>query len=218
MGLATADPPIVLYAASSLCADPRYPALDGGLLIACDKRRLPTVRLHPETLDKSETETPHSWPSHPILLPHPRPLSPVAQLQAGVAWVANGKADDADLWWLGSDAGAPVILDGGPGDQHHPIASGDWLAWVSAGEIAIWNTATGEKRRIPTNTGFNAAPTIDGELLCWEVRTQDDIDIHCNDKFIIARPGHQTHPIRVGERLFFRENDRLMSARKKGSP
>jgi hypothetical protein len=131
----------------------------------------------------------------------------------GTVWVSDGQRDDADLWWRPGNIGQPRPLDSGPGDQHHPINSGAWLAWVSRGQIELWNTVTETRKTLPVHTGFYSAPTIDGGVLCWESRGPQDIDIICSDGLNVSRPGHQTHPLRWHDALFFREAGRLMVLR-----
>jgi hypothetical protein len=213
LGLAQAAPPTVLYAASNPCANYRYPAIDGDWLIACDKRQQPTVRIDLHTMARADTDKPHRWPIAPALMPPPRAGTRVIQMAIGTVWVSDGQRDDADLWWRPGNIGQPRPLDSGPGDQHHPINSGAWLAWVSRGQIELWNTVTETRKTLPVHTGFYSAPTIDGGVLCWESRGPQDIDIICSDGLNVSRPGHQTHPLRWHDALFFREAGRLMVLR-----
>ena len=137
-----------------------------------------------------------------------------AATHAGVGWVADSANQDADLWWYDATTSTSSILDGGAGDQHHPIADGPWLMWVSDGDIHLWNTETHARQHIPTETGFNASPTLSNGVACWETRRERhqsrDIDIVCSDGVHVDMPGHQTHPQRWGRHLLFRDQGQLM--------
>ena len=211
LGISQAEPPTVLYTASAPCADHRYPRLAGDWLVVCDKRRRPTERIHMVTGERETLSEPHTWPRAETVSIPARAGTGSASTPAGLAWVADGPGDDADLWWRPDDTGLPRPLDVGPGDQHHPVSSGDWLAWVSSGQIKLWNTASGEQRVIDASTGFNATPSLYGALVCWETRGTKDIDIACSDGAEVKRPGHQTHPQRWRDTLIFRENGRVFS-------
>ncbi|MGB0638755.1 MAG: hypothetical protein ACPGTU_05450 [Myxococcota bacterium] len=128
----------------------------------------------------------------------------------GIAWISAGNDGDTDLWWTPIDAAIPRPIDVGPTPQRHVQASGDWIAWTSGDTIKMWNTRTDERDSIEAKTGFNAPISLWEDVVCWEERGPNDIDIHCSDGEMIIREGHQTHPHRWNQWLMFRENDQVM--------
>lgn len=203
-------PPLPLYAASKPCADERFPRIDGDELVACDEQRRPTTRIQlptrtvlagqPVPVDKSLTE----------LRPPPLMGTTIATTaNGGVAWVTEGNKHDREVWWRSSPNEPARPLDVGPGDQHHAIAAGVHVAWVSNGDIKMWNSATDERQTISANTGFNGPPSLFSGIVCWEHRSPSDVDIHCSDGMKLVRTGHQTHPYRYDDTLFFREDGLL---------
>jgi len=91
------------------------------------------------------------------------------------------------------------------------VASDDWLAWVSFSDVKLWNTKTGERRKIDAGTGFNSPPALGNGIACWEFRAEADIDIACSNSFRLSRDGHQTQPHILAGRLLFRERGTLLS-------
>lgn len=215
LGLANAEPPTVHHQASNTCADHRYPRVVDGTLVACDKMRRPVLEVDLQAGRTIERDTPHRPPRLDHLTPAQRAGTLSAQTPAGLAWVTHGPQDDADIWWAPSDGTPPRPLDVGPGDQHHPIAFGDWLGWVSFSDVKLWNTATGERRKLTAETGFNGPPALGDDIVCWETRGKTDVDLACSDGFELSREGHQTHPQILGDRLLFRERGVLLSVRLK---
>ena len=89
---------------------------------------------------------------------------------------------------------------------------------MSFSDVKLWNTVTGERKKIPAGTGFNAPPAIGENIACWEVRSDDSVDIACSNGFRLSRKGHQTHPQILGDRLLFRERGVLLSVRLEAIP
>lgn len=211
LSLAHAEPPTVHHQASNTCADHRYPRVIDGVLVACDKMRRTLLEVDLDAGRVTERPKPHRPPVLDHLKPKQRAGTLSAETPAGLAWVTHGPQDDADIWWAPSDQTPPRPLDVGPGDQHHPVAFGDWLAWVSFSDIKVWNTATGERKKLIAGTGFNSPPALGDAIACWETRAESDVDIVCSDGFELRRTGHQTNPQILGERLLFRERGVLLS-------
>jgi len=208
--VAWAGPPVPLYAASKPCSDSRYPLVDGDELIACGKRRQPTTRIKLPERTVLHDQPVQEYPSQLNLMPSPVMGTSVATTaNGGVAWVTEGNKNDREVWWRPSPSEPARPLDVGPGDQHHAIAAGVHVAWVSSGNIKVWNTATDERRTISASTGFNAQPSLYSDVVCWEHRNSTDVDIHCSDGTKLQRTGHQTHPYRYADTLFFREDGLL---------
>ena len=218
LGLAEAGPPTVHHQASQACIDHRYPRVVDGQLIACDKMRRTVLEVNLVGGKISERSTPHQPPTLDHLKPAQRAGTLPAQATTGLAWVTNGPQDDADVWWAPSDGSPPRPLDVGPGDQHHPVAFGEWLAWVSFSDLKLWNTLTGERRKINAGTGFNAPPALGDGVACWETRGATSVDIECSNGRTLVRDGHQTHPQILGERLLFRERGVLLSVDLRAKP
>jgi len=186
--------------------------------MACDKRRRTMLEVDLDAGVVVRRTTAHHPPKLEHLNPKPRPGTLSAQTPTGLAWVSHGPQDDADIWWAPSDGTPPRPLDVGPGDQHHPVAYGDWLAWVSFSDIKMWNTATGERKKLTASTGFNSPPSLGDGIACWEVRGAEDVDLRCSNGFSLSRPGHQTYPQILGARLLFREHGRLLSIQIQDAP
>jgi hypothetical protein len=128
----------------------------------------------------------------------------------GIAWISDGNDGDTDLWWTPIDKAVPSPIDVGPTHQRHVQASGDWIAWTSGEHIKLWNTVTDERDSLEVKTGFNAPISLWENIVCWEERGPNDIDIRCSDGEIIDRVGHQTHPQRWDQWLLFRERGQVM--------
>ncbi len=124
-----------------------------------------------------------------------------------VAWVVDAGAAGADIWWVSLAGGTPEPLAEGPGDQHHVIAQGRWLAWIAPEGAVILDTLSGERQVHPAQTGFSAGLTLWQGVACWETREGADVDIACSDGHTIDGPGHQHHPSRWGQWLLYREQD-----------
>ena len=211
VGLALAEVPQVHYAASEPCRDHRYPMVSGQEVIVCNDRQQPALAFDPATGRTTPLPALHRRPAADDLSPRPRMGSTPTRTPDILIWETDGPSDDADLWMQRVDAQERRGLDVGPGDQHHAVSSGYWIAWVSQGSIKLWNTKTGMRKKVAAVTGFNAPPALQGDWICWEFRSQSDIDLRCSNGFELRRPGHQTHPMLLGNRLLFREEGRLMS-------
>jgi len=125
-----------------------------------------------------------------------------------IAWTqaADVPEEGVDLWWLDAAAGSdPLPLATGPGDQRHVVASGQWLAWVDDGDVVLRSVSTGEERRLPARTGFQAPPSLWRDTVCWEERGPRDLDIRCSDGWTVAASGHQEWPSRWDDRLLYRQ-------------
>lgn len=133
----------------------------------------------------------------------------VAVANDGVAWIAAGLKGFREVWWKGHAHPLPRPLEIGAADPHHPVTDGQRIAWVSRGSIKVFDPSTDDQRRVDANTGFNAPPSFDRGVLCWEERTDEDVDIACSDGIALRRTGHQTRPIRTQHRLFFIEQGLL---------
>jgi len=184
--------------------------VDKGTLIVCDKTQQPTLAFDPKSGRIESLGKPHRMGVQVPLQPSPRIGGRTAATSQVLVWETHGPGDDSDLWLQRIQAQERRGLDVGPGDQHHPVSSGPWIAWVDRGNIKLWNTQTDEKEIIKTKTGFHAPPTIHGNTACWEFRHIDDIDLRCSNGYHLDRPGHQTHPLLLDNLLLFRENGRLM--------
>jgi len=211
LGLAAAEPPAVHHRASRPCIDHRFPMVIGDVVVVCDDMRRASLVMDLETGVVKDRTHQHALPKLSGQRPIARAGTVTAGTPAGTAWVTQGPQDDADIWWAPSDGSPPRPLDVGPGDQHHPIASNDWLAWVSFSDIKLWNTATGERRKIAADTGFYSPPALHNDLVCWEVRGDADLDIDCSNGQSVRRVGHQTRPQLLSGHLLFREKGLLMS-------
>jgi hypothetical protein len=207
---AWAGPPVPLYAASKPCADAQFPLVAGDELIACGKRRQPTTRIKLPERTVLQDQPIYERPNRLGLEPPPLMGTSVATTaNGGVAWVTEGNKHDREVWWRPSPSEPPRPLDVGPGEQHQAIAAGVHVAWVASGDIKVWNTATDERQTISAHTGFNAPPSLYSGVVCWEHRGPADVDIHCSDGKKLTREGHQTHPHRYDDTLFFREDGLL---------
>ena len=208
--VAWAGPPVPLYPASNPCSDARFPLVADDELIACGKRRQPTIRIKLPGRTVLRDQPIYKHPSQLGLKPPSlMGTSVAATVNGGVIWVAEGHKNDREVWWRPSLKEPPRPLDVGPGEQHHAIATGVHVAWVANGDIKVWNTATDERQTISANTGFNAPPSLYSGVVCWEHRGPADVDIHCSDGKKLIREGNQTHPHRYDGTLFFRENGQL---------
>ena len=137
--------------------------------------------------------------------PQPLGWQPPAISGDTVLWAVDSQTDGADIWWASVSNGQPALLAGGPGDQHHVAAAGDWVAWVEPEAVVILNTATQQRTSHPASTGFAARPTVWQGVACWETRDGPDVDIACSDGHRIQGTGHQRYPSRWGNWLLYRE-------------
>lgn len=206
---ASASPPVPLHAGSNPCTDRSYPRVVDSVLIACGAQRTPTVRIEPQSLAVTDSHAPPAAPLTHGLIPPPMMGTEIAVAKDGVAWVAAGPQGFREVWWKSHAQPLPRPLEVGAADPHHPVTDGQWIAWVSQGNIKVFDPRNNSQTRVDANTGFNAPPSFHQSVLCWEERSDDDVDIACSDGVKLQRPGHQTHPIRTQHRLFFREQGLL---------
>jgi len=139
--------------------------------------------------------------------PVPMGWHPPAVSDDWVAWVVDGGPSGADVWWIQMAGGTPTELDGGPGDQHHVVAQGQWLAWVRPEEVVIMDTTDHSKTTVSAQTGFSAGLSLWQGVACWETREGADVDIACSDGVKITGDGHQRWPSRWDRWLLYRDGD-----------
>lgn len=101
----------------------------------------------------------------------PAPGQPLALAGGQLWWSEVDAGGGLDLWTLDA-AERPQLVAGGPGDQGFPVGDAERLVYADDGELVIRPVAGGEER-LDTNTGFAAAPALDGGRLCWEERPDD---------------------------------------------
>jgi len=172
------------------------PATDGTHIAALDAGHIQALAATDRSRRLVET-APVGWQPPALAWPH-------------VAWAARTEAGDADLYWLDAETGTgPVLLAGGPGEQHHVVSSGSHLAWVEPGAVVVLDVASGTRSEHPADTGFSAPLSIWADVVCWEDRTGPDLDLRCSDGLHLARAGHQQWPARWKDRLVFREDGRV---------
>jgi len=179
--------------------------------MACGEQRTPTVRIEPQSLSVTGNNTPPIASPTPDLIPPPMMGTQVAVAEGGVAWVAAGPQGFREVWWQSHAQPLPRPLEVGSADPHHPVTDGRRLAWVSQGNIKVFDPNNDRQDLILANTGFNAPPSFHRGVLCWEERTNEDVDVACSDGVALRRKGHQTRPIRTQHRLFFMEDGLLWS-------
>jgi len=201
-----ASPPVPIHGGAQPCASHSIPSAHEGRAVACDAAGRPTLRIDPDTrivghgsaiapsLPSVELVPPLMIGTVPAVTPH------------GVAWVSSGPDGRRSLWWRANDGGLPIVLDTGRTDPRHPVTDRGTVAWVSEGRITVYDPVSDTRAHIEANTGFNAAPAFDGGVLCWEVRSETDVDIECSTGVRLEREGHQTRPVLIGDKLLFREN------------
>jgi hypothetical protein len=139
-------------------------------------------------------------------LPLPLGWQPPALAGQRVAWSVDAGPDGTDLWWAPLSGGRPELLDGGPGNQHHPVGQGHWLAWIGPAGVTILDTRSAVKVLHPAQTGFSAGLTLWQGVACWETRSGPDLDIQCSDGQVMDGTGHQHHPSRWEQWLLYRQD------------
>jgi len=127
-----------------------------------------------------------------------------------VAWVEDGGDGDEDVYAVNtSRADPPIALARGPEHQRHVVASGEFLAWVEDERVVVLNTTTMQRHVIPARTGFSAPISLWDDVVCWEQRGEEDIDILCSDGLRADGPGDQRAPSRWGPWLLYRAQGRV---------
>ena len=136
----------------------------------------------------------------------PRGWYPPAWWGDSVVWVEDDRRGGEDLWIYSKENG-PRLLRGGPEAQRHPVSYGETLAWLEGDTIGLWSL--GDQK--PTFWDANVVDrlAINAKRVCWSEQ-EKDIDIHCNDGFVLQRKGHQIWPSLWGDFLLFREEGQLM--------
>lgn len=142
----------------------------------------------------------------------PAPWYPPAVAGDVIAWVARSEKTGEDIWVL--ERGAVRPLANGPGNERHPAASAESVAWLEEEGVVIYDRSTGEERRFPADVHTNTGLTLWGGVACWEVWDEGDIDIQCSDGLQVKGEGHQRHPARVGNALLYRENGQTWVVRR----
>ena len=207
--VASAAPPVPIHGQYQACPNAAAPRVDQSGIIACDITGRSSIRIDPNSLALKTEQTQPDGPDTPALVPPAMMGTVPVVLNEGIAWVSSGLEGRRELWWLNSPSDLPIALDVGHTDPHHPVTDGVRIAWVSDGAIKTFDPETGERTRLEAETGFHSPPTFDNGTLCWEVRSDTDVDILCSDGIHLKRTGHQTRPIRHGSKLFFYEDGRL---------
>lgn len=122
-----------------------------------------------------------------------------------VAWVARGEQGQEEVWAVDtSRAAEPRVLAGGAGDARHVVGSASWLAWVEPGQIVRLNVLTGARQVIRADAGFSAPISLWRDVVCWEDRSGEDLDVRCSDGLEARGPGDQSGPSRWGPYLLYR--------------
>ena len=138
----------------------------------------------------------------------PRGWYPPAWWRSGLVWVEDDGQGGEELWYWNPAQGAPKSLWDKEGNQRHPIAYKERLAWIEDNRIVIWEAA---KPRFIDMVSAVDRLAIDSKRLCWAQKTKkEDIDIHCDDGFRLERSKHQTWPALWNDYLLFREDGLMM--------
>jgi hypothetical protein len=137
---------------------------------------------------------------------HPRGWYPPAWWGDSVVWVEDDKKGGEDLWIFSKEEGARLFR-GGALEQRHPTSFGETLAWLEGDSIGIWSL--GKPKPTFLNAHVVDRLAMDEDHICWSEQGSD-IDIHCNDGFVLQRKGHQLWPSLWGDFLLFREEGQLM--------
>ena len=205
---ALAGPPIPIHGDIHPCAGTAFPRVIGAHVVVCDRHGEPSIRIHSETGAMALEPAPKSIDPSGLIPPPMLGSAPVANAH-GVAWVSSQHRGTRELWWRGAGSSLPMALDAGAADPHHPVSDGRRIAWVSGGRIKTYDPVTAERTIVDAATGFHAAPAFHDGILCWETRTDTDVDIACSDGVVLTRAGHQTRPVRTATQLYFFENGLL---------
>ena len=205
---ALAGPPIPIHGDIQPCATTAYPRIVDGHLVVCDSTGEPRVRIHPKTRELSVAPAPTPVDPTGLIPPPMLGSTPVANAH-GVAWISGEHKGIRELWWRRAGSSLPIALDAGDADPIHPVSDGRQVAWVSAGRIKTYDPITERRSTVDAATGFHAAPAFHDGILCWETRTDTDVDIACSDGITLTRAGHQTRPVRIATQLYFFEDGLL---------
>jgi len=205
LGQGFASLPVPVHGDAFPCADRRIPRTHEGQFVACNSAGQPILRIDPYTRVIMQATALEPLTPPIDLIPPPMLGSAPAVTPHGVAWVVGSRDGRRSLWWRSSNGAAPIVLETGRMDPHHPVTDGRHIAWVSHERITIYDPVSTTREHIDAETGFNSAPAFDRGVVCWEVRGPADVDIACSDGVQVRRDDHQTQPVLVGDHLFFRE-------------
>ena len=205
---AFAGPPVPIHGDFHPCPNAALPRLVDARLVVCTSAGEPTVRIDPKTRVISVESAPTTVDPAGLI---PSPMlgtTPIAN-DHGIAWVSGEHKGTRELWWQRAGSSLPIALDAGAAEPNHPVSDGRRIAWVSAGRIKTYDPVNGRKTTVDAATGFHTPPAFHDGTLCWETRTDTDVDIVCSDGVTLTRAGHQTRPVRIGTQLYFFENGLL---------
>ena len=144
----------------------------------------------------------------------PAPWYPPAISGNWLAWVDLSRLEETgeDILLHHADTGRVETLAGGPGNERHVVASGDWLAWLDDDGVVILHLETREMVRIETDAHTTTGLGLWGSVACWEEWSEGDVDLRCSDGLRVRGSGHQRRPSRWGRYLLFESEGRTWVA------
>jgi hypothetical protein len=108
-------------------------------------------------------------------------MAPVSNVDIGerfVVWVEAGESWDIWAYDLAGDLGPFRVSETSSIDEPHPSTCGNWIVWESNVGFALWNPETGDYRYISIDGGVVARPSIDGDLIAFELDDGEKSDIY----------------------------------------
>ena len=126
-----------------------------------------------------------------------------------VAWIEAPRPGERVLMAYNVESGERRA---GPGVQgaRHVIGRDGLFAWADDAQLWLWEPMSQAARATPAEAGFSAPLSLDRGVICYEERQAGHLDLRCTDGLAVQGPGHQRAPQRSGDRLLYREDDRLM--------
>jgi hypothetical protein len=129
-----------------------------------------------------------------------------------VAWVADGPAG-GQVWVVDVRETNPKALSAPTVDARHPVGTGVQFWWVEDGVLVTLYPLTGRKDVVAKGpTGFSAPLSAWQDVVCWEERGAEGVDVHCSDGLGADGPGDQQWPSRYDRWLLYRDNGRARLA------
>jgi beta propeller repeat protein len=167
--------------------DQDYPAIDGSLVVWQDRRNGSDWDVYGKDLSTEDTFT--------VIRRDGDQIRPAISGKI-VVWEDRRRANEPDIYYKHLDRDEVVRVTD-DGESVEPAVSGDYIAYKSGSSgdqrIRVYQISTREKRSISERLQVEGGPRIDGNLVIWADRRNDEdfnlwaYDLAGNQEFRVSR-------------------------------